>query len=323
MKRIVSEELVSKSVLEASSTDPQDHCFGNNCGISNIKQTAPNDETNHPTNWQSAADPNCAPIWVTADWSAKGPYTVSSLSVLYTQNNGGAKTNNIQLKKSDGSYIDISKYLLCVATTVYDDDTPVKWDICALDYSAPPGTFTNIIGAKWNFQPVRGLAAPQLPQTIVPSPQISSAAPSASLSVSSTQEGFSVIPSSSQAATGTTTTLIQTSSLAVPIASSLSQGNSSLPTANGTLALRDDGAPIPRCQMGLYELQMHGIAMPRTGLPISAVFGIVLGLALVTALGVVCCCLRKSSTRKNIANWLMQPSGGWQRLELWKDGDDA
>ncbi|KAI8619251.1 hypothetical protein BC830DRAFT_1104949 [Chytriomyces sp. MP71] len=322
MTRIVSEELVSKSVLEASSTDPQDHCFGNNCGISNIKQTAPNDETNHPTNWQSAADPNCAPIWVTADWSAKGPYTVSSLSVLYTQNNGGAKTNNIQLKKSDGSYTDISKYLLCVATTVYDDDIPVKWDICALDYSAPPGTYANIIGAKWNFQPIRGPAPPQSPQTIVPSPQISSAAVAASSSMSTTQ-GLSIIPSPSQPATTTTTTLFQTSLLTVSTTSSLSQVKSSLPVANSTLVVRDDGIPVPRCQMGLYELQMHGIAMPRTGLPISAVIGIVFGIALVTAIGVVCCCLRKSSTRKSIANWLMQPSGGWQRLELWKDGDDA
>ncbi|KAJ3399378.1 hypothetical protein CcCBS67573_g04655 [Chytriomyces confervae] len=299
--RILSEELVSVSVLDASSTDESGNCFGGHCAVTNVKQTAPNDATDHLTNWASAPDANCAPVWVSADWKNMGPYTVSSLSVLYTPHDGGARTDNVVLIHKDGSIIDISKYLLCTPANVQDGSNRVRWDICALDSLAPVGTYQNIVGAKWTFTPTRPSTAQSSPSPVSSAQPVQPTATNGRLPSPSPASLSSLIPSTSS-----------TTSLAPETSTS----------ANATLRRRDDGPVQPRCQIGIYELQIHGVAMPKVGIPVGAVIGIIVGIAVFVLLLIVCCCLRKASTRKNIANWLMQPSGGWQRLELWKDGEE-
>ncbi|KAJ3131704.1 hypothetical protein HK100_006072, partial [Physocladia obscura] len=58
----------------------------------------------------------------------------------------------VVLNKSDGSSVSVSNYLLCTTAQVADGEYTVKWDICALGSSAPPGTYDNAVGATFTFQ---------------------------------------------------------------------------------------------------------------------------------------------------------------------------
>ncbi|KAI9348521.1 hypothetical protein BDR26DRAFT_853392 [Obelidium mucronatum] len=153
MSSFTSVELVSKAKLSASTTSPSSsECYLNDCGVNQIKQTAPNDPTNHLTLWLS--DGSCSPQVITSDWSsAVAPQSISSLSVLYAPSASGVNTNNVALKKKDGSTVDISSYLLCTSAQVNDNGKQVKWDICALTSSAPEGVYDNSVGAVFTFNP--------------------------------------------------------------------------------------------------------------------------------------------------------------------------
>ncbi|KAJ3024830.1 UNVERIFIED_CONTAM: hypothetical protein HDU68_007750 [Siphonaria sp. JEL0065] len=148
-----SNELVSKSTLTASTTNPiGSDCYANDCSINQVKQTAPNDEANHLTMWMS--DGSCGPQLITSDWSSTlYPQSISSLSVLFAPTTSGVNTKNVALKKNDGSTVDISSYLLCTAAQVNDGGNQVRWDICALTSSAPEGTYDNSVGAVFTFLP--------------------------------------------------------------------------------------------------------------------------------------------------------------------------
>ncbi|ORY45934.1 hypothetical protein BCR33DRAFT_715959, partial [Rhizoclosmatium globosum] len=143
-----SQELVSQSTLTASSTSADAaSCYNNSCDINNIKQTAPNDASNHLTMWKS--DGSCGAQTIRSDWGSLIPQSISSLSVLYTpdSSNANVKTQTVVLSKKDGSTVDVSNYLLCTTASVSDAGKPVRWDICALSSSAPGGTYDNVVGA--------------------------------------------------------------------------------------------------------------------------------------------------------------------------------
>ncbi|KAJ3060538.1 hypothetical protein HDU99_005875 [Rhizoclosmatium hyalinum] len=149
-----SQELVSQSTLTASSTSADAaSCYNNSCDINNIKQTAPNDASNHLTMWKS--DGSCGAQTIRSNWGNLIPQSISSLSVLYTpdSSNAGVKTQTVVLSKKDGSTVDVSNYLLCTTASVSDAGKPVRWDICALSSSAPGGTYDNVVGASFVFQP--------------------------------------------------------------------------------------------------------------------------------------------------------------------------
>ncbi|KAJ3099268.1 hypothetical protein HK100_004920 [Physocladia obscura] len=126
-------ELVSLSALSASSTDTNnDDCYDNSCSINNVKQTAPNDENNHLTMWQSG--------WIISDWSSVGPYAITSFAVLFGP-------------YSDGSIVSISSYSLCTSAIISDSGASVKWEICALASSAPAGTYSDTVSATFLITP--------------------------------------------------------------------------------------------------------------------------------------------------------------------------
>ncbi|KAI8622328.1 hypothetical protein BC830DRAFT_671491 [Chytriomyces sp. MP71] len=159
MSSYASVELVSHSSLTASSTDPTGkNCIGVGCSIYNVRQTAPNDEQNHLTNWKSAPDSSCAPVTVTADWSGfnSGSFSLSSMSVLFDAQDGGSKADVLTLNYASGASMDVSNWLLCTRAQVDDDGNIVAWDICAFDSAAPDGTFDRVQGAIWKLTPVKG-----------------------------------------------------------------------------------------------------------------------------------------------------------------------
>ncbi|KAJ3232387.1 hypothetical protein HDU81_003025 [Chytriomyces hyalinus] len=109
-----SNELIARSSLVASSTDLSAPTFD----ILNIKQTAPNDENDDMTLWQSAA---------------------------------GA-LSNVALKTYNGRNVDITSYMLCTQARVRDGPKMVRWDICALMGDAPPGTYDGAVGVSFTFK---------------------------------------------------------------------------------------------------------------------------------------------------------------------------
>ncbi|KAI8617326.1 hypothetical protein BC830DRAFT_1167096 [Chytriomyces sp. MP71] len=234
MSSYSSIELVSHSSLTASSTDPNGkNCVGVGCNIYNVRQTAPNDENDHLTNWKSAPDSSCRTVTVTADWSGfnSGSFSLSSMSVLFDAQDGGSKANGLTLNYASGGSKDVSAWLLCTHAQVQTNGNTVAWDICALDNSAPDGTFDRVSSAVWNFTPVQ-------------------------------------------------------------------EKN------NGT------------CQVGVYEMQMHGVETKGSLISVGAMVGIVIAILAAIAIAVVCV-IRQSNLRKRTARWLQQPTGGWQSLELW------
>ncbi|KAI8607980.1 hypothetical protein BC830DRAFT_1174816, partial [Chytriomyces sp. MP71] len=72
-------------------------------------------------------------------------------------------------------------------------------------------------------------------------------------------------------------------------------------------------------------LQLQGIQTPRIAVPPAGIAGIVVASTIIVFLLLVCCVLRKASTRKSLANWLMQPKGGFKTvpLALWEDEEEV
>ncbi|KAJ3242528.1 hypothetical protein HDU78_001341 [Chytriomyces hyalinus] len=141
-----STELIAKSALVASSTDLTAPTFD----ILNIKQTAPNDENDDMTLWQSNADPTCAFQWINADWSSQGPQSILSFSILHGQKPGAL--SNVALKTYNGRNVDITSYMLCTQARVRDGPKMVRWDVCALLSDAPPGTYDGAVGVSFTFK---------------------------------------------------------------------------------------------------------------------------------------------------------------------------
>ncbi|TPX74072.1 hypothetical protein CcCBS67573_g04653 [Chytriomyces confervae] len=139
-------ELIAKSSLVASSTDLTAPTFD----ILNIKQTAPNDENDDMTLWQSTADPTCAFQWINADWSSQGPQSILSFSILHGQKPGAL--SNVALKTYNGRNVDITSYMLCTQARVRDGPKMVRWDVCALLSDAPPGTYDGAVGVSFTFK---------------------------------------------------------------------------------------------------------------------------------------------------------------------------
>ncbi|KAI8613775.1 hypothetical protein BC830DRAFT_1130539 [Chytriomyces sp. MP71] len=296
-------ELVSMGTVTASSTD-ETGCKGGPCAASNVKETSLNDAQSHPLYWMSAADAQCGPVSISADWRRKGArngYTVSAMSVLYTSHDARAPTNNLVLTHKDGSTSDVSAYLLCTPTMLADNDgDDVRWDICTFDHSAPDGTYNNVVGATWTFQPTR--PPPSRPKAT----STTSIPPASTSSLIAEFTSASVATSSSAAASATT----------LPA--------TTITNANNTVVRRQQ-SDLPPCQMGIYELQLQGIQTPRIAVPPAGIAGIVVASTIVVFLLLVCCVLRKASTRKSLANWLMQPKGGFKTvpLALWEDEEEV
>ncbi|KAI8615120.1 hypothetical protein BC830DRAFT_1081488 [Chytriomyces sp. MP71] len=238
MSSFASIDLVSHSSLTASSTDTNGkNCFGVGCSIDNVRQTAPDDESNHLTNWKSAPDSSCPTVIVTADWSGfnSGSFSLSSMSVLFDAQDGktpsrGSHANGLTLNYASGASMDVSNWLLCTRAQVDDDGNIVAWDICAFDSAAPDGTFDRVQGAIWKLTPVKG------------------------------------------------------------------KNND--------------------CQVGVYEMQMHGVETKGAVICVGAIVGIVIAILVAISIAAACV-IRRSNLRKRKARGLQQPTGGWQSLELW------
>ncbi|KAJ3242529.1 hypothetical protein HDU78_001342 [Chytriomyces hyalinus] len=152
---LASIELVNKAVVSASSTNQNSNdCYGGSCDVLNVKQTAPNNEEDHLTDWQSNPSTACNSEWVNADWSKEGGYSLTSMSVLFAKKDTGSRAKKLSLKNSNGATVDVSTYLMCTPAKVQDGADLVRWDICALDMTAPTGTWDNIVSARWTFEPV-------------------------------------------------------------------------------------------------------------------------------------------------------------------------
>ncbi|KAJ3060022.1 hypothetical protein HDU98_003977 [Podochytrium sp. JEL0797] len=147
-------ELISISTLTASSTDPiSSNCYGGTCDVSEIKQTSANDQSNHLTNWQSKLDPSCGPQSIKADWYGSAGYSsITSFSVLNGKLASPGGPSKVVLQTAYGD-VDITQYKLCTSASVNDGGSTVEWDICALSSQAPAGTFDNVRGATFYFNP--------------------------------------------------------------------------------------------------------------------------------------------------------------------------
>ncbi|KAI8619252.1 hypothetical protein BC830DRAFT_804232 [Chytriomyces sp. MP71] len=79
--------------------------------------------------------------------------------------------------------------------------------------------------------------------------------------------------------------------------------------------------PVPEkgngpCQVGIFEIQMHGVESVGAVISVGAMVGIVIAILALVSIGAVCF-IRQSNLRKRAARWLNQPRGGWESLELW------
>ncbi|ORY45932.1 hypothetical protein BCR33DRAFT_715958 [Rhizoclosmatium globosum] len=116
-----SNELISVSSLSASSTDPNgSNCYGGSCDVNQVKQTAENDQNNHP---------QCQDQTIN---------TITSFSVL-----NGNKSAKGGAKKVTSVHSSASN----------DGQIPVEWNICAMSALAPSGTFDYVNGITFTFSP--------------------------------------------------------------------------------------------------------------------------------------------------------------------------
>ncbi|KAJ3298266.1 hypothetical protein HDU79_011553 [Rhizoclosmatium sp. JEL0117] len=150
-------DIIQLSTITASSTDTTtSNCAPSRCLPQNIADAGVNRTTSDVSHWSSALDPKCDDVWVKADWSKAGPYSISSFSIqyympAYAQRNLLEQLTNLQLTSTSSGTLQSLQAYFCNTTYVDNMGTTGRVDVCEFDESSHGGVVWDTVAASFTF----------------------------------------------------------------------------------------------------------------------------------------------------------------------------
>ncbi|KAJ3071510.1 hypothetical protein HDU98_005219 [Podochytrium sp. JEL0797] len=136
------------ATMTASSTDTTGVCAPNNCSPQNTVDR--NQTTNDVTMWQSSLDSSCGNVWLKADWSASGPYSVSGFMIEYAMPHT-AVLSALQLTSTAAGLLQSLEVYSCSMKFVNNQNTTGRVDTCLFDPTQNGGLVWDTVSAKFIF----------------------------------------------------------------------------------------------------------------------------------------------------------------------------